>query len=366
MLAPQETARDAQRVPMLDVLRFVAIAAVASFHFGFLGPPGIGTEGVAVPALSAFARYGYLGVPVFFMISGFVIAFSADNKTAMEFAVARFVRIYPTFLLCMTLTMIMTATFGGPRFFAGFSQWAANLVIAAPAFGRPYADLAYWSLVLEVTFYAWVAGLIVFNVFPKRIDSLVAIWLGITFVNELTIDSTIVEKVFLSDYSGFFATGLMTYELHKGRRDLQAQALLALSVGCAVFLAIHKLEWLRANAHAQFDDGVVATIIVASAAVVLCSTRIARLPLPAGAVLAIGGVTYPFYLLHQQIGYDVLNALGANRPHPATVAAVLMGVLLLSWLIWRYFERPLHGWMRRALRAALRRRSQDLAKASPT
>ena len=344
-------ARGPKRVPMIDLLRFAAIMGVASFHYGFLGPPGIGMDAVAAPALSPIGRYGYLGVPVFFMISGFVIAYSAENKSATEFALARFIRIYPTFVLCMSLSCIVTILIGAPKFSVTFTQWAANLFIAAPALGRPYVDLVYWSLILEVTFYAWVAALLALKLFPRKLDSLVAIWLAITFLNELTIDAVWVEKLFMVDYSGYFATGLMIYEFHKGRRDLRMQALLGLSAGCSVFLAIHKVDWLRAYTHSHFDDTVVACVIVVSIIVLLQCTKIERLPLRQGAVLAIGGVTYPFYLLHQQIGYDMLHALGLP-PTLGIVVAVLGIVLLMSWGLWRWFERPVQAWAHRVLRGS--------------
>jgi peptidoglycan/LPS O-acetylase OafA/YrhL len=53
-------------------------------------------------------------VPAFFVISGFVIAYSAEGRTATGFAIARFSRIYPTFVFCMTLTCLAIAFLGVP------------------------------------------------------------------------------------------------------------------------------------------------------------------------------------------------------------------------------------------------------------
>lgn len=55
--------------------------------------------------------------------------------------------------------------------------------------GQPYVDTSYWSLVIEVVLYGWVAALMAFGLFPRRIDAIILAWLAITFVNELTIDA---------------------------------------------------------------------------------------------------------------------------------------------------------------------------------
>jgi peptidoglycan/LPS O-acetylase OafA/YrhL len=90
--------------------------------------------------LAPVAQYGFLGVPVFFAISGFVIAYSAEGRTPVGFAIARFSRIYPTFVLCMTLTFAVTVVFGAGHFEVTPAQWLANLFIAAPLVGQPYVD----------------------------------------------------------------------------------------------------------------------------------------------------------------------------------------------------------------------------------
>src|SRR6195952_762457 len=203
------------RVEALDLLRLVAVLAVVLYHFGFWGP----AHQTAIPSMASFAKYGFLGVPVFFIISGFVIAYSAEGRTATGFAIARFSRIYPTFVFCMTLTFLAIVFLGPPHFNATWAQWAANLFVAAPALGQAYMDTSYWSLVIEVVFYAWVAILISVGLFPRRIDSIILIWFGITFANELTVDLPLIEKLFIADDSGFFAIGLLIYEYYRGRRD---------------------------------------------------------------------------------------------------------------------------------------------------
>jgi peptidoglycan/LPS O-acetylase OafA/YrhL len=238
---------DQSRVPGLDLLRLAAVAAVVFYHYGFWGPASHGAPQVALPYLASYAQYGFLGVPIFFAISGFVIAYSAEGRTPVGFAIARFSRIYPTFLFCMTLTFATILLLGGTNFEVSFAQWFANLFVAAPALGQSYVDTSYWSQVIEVAFYAWVAAFLALGLFPRRIDAIILVWLGITFANELTIDAPIFEKIFIADDSGFFAVGLLIYEYYRGRRDLKLFSILALSVGTSVFQAIHRCRRSRAS-----------------------------------------------------------------------------------------------------------------------
>jgi peptidoglycan/LPS O-acetylase OafA/YrhL len=289
--------------------------------------------------LASIARYGFLGVPIFFVISGFVIAYSAVGRTASAFAIARFSRIYPCFLFCMTLTFTALLIIGPPQFEATVGQWGANLIIAATALRQSYMDSAYWSLVVEVTFYGWITILLATKIFPNRVDAIVLIWLWLSMTNELTADDQIVSRIFLTDHSGFLATGLIIHEFYRGRRDLVLQCLLGLSIATALFQAVHNLRWLRDNNNV-FDDWVVATICLGSILLIIAATRIPRLPIRSSVVFAIGGITYPFYLLHQQLGYIMLERIARVDRPSWLVAAILLTIAMLSWMTWRFVERP--------------------------
>jgi peptidoglycan/LPS O-acetylase OafA/YrhL len=342
---------DSSRLPALDLLRLAAVGAVILYHYGFWGPASHGVPQVALPALAPLAQYGFLGVPVFFAISGFVIAYSAEGRTAVGFAIARFSRIYPTFVLCMTLTFAATILFGAGHFTVTPTQWFGNLFVAAPLVGQPYIDTSYWSLVIEIVFYAWVAAFIALGIFPRRIDAIILAWLAITFANELTIDAPIFEKLFMADDSGFFAVGLLIYQHYRGRRGAKLWALCALTLGTAVFQAVHKIERLGVHTHGSFDPRIVAAICVVSLGLVLLATRIKRVPLPAKIVLAAGGITYPLYLLHMQFGYVMFMASAPERNVEVVACAIVSGVCLLSFVVWRFAEIPAQRWLKACLNA---------------
>jgi len=347
-MVPSDNEQVSTRVGALDLLRLVAVLGVVAYHYGFRGPTVGNATYVAIPEIAWFTEYGFLGVPAFFVISGFVIAYSAAGRTATGFAIARFSRIYPTFLLCMTLTFLTVLMLGKPDFSTGASQWIANLFIAAPALHHPYMDSAYWSLVIEVTFYIWVTALIGAGLFPRRIDAIVLVWLCISMANELTIDAPFMEKIFLADDAGYFSAGLMIYEFYRGRRDLMLYSILGLSTGVAIFHAVHSLAWLRSHSGTTFDAWIVAAICLGSIIIILLATLIERLPLPPRIVIAAGGITYPLYLLHQQIGYTIFMRMAPVNAKLA-VTAIIIGIGFVSWILWRYVEGPLQNAVRSRL-----------------
>ncbi len=124
-------ARD--RIEGLDILRLFAALSVVIFHYSFRGAAADDLTRVSLPALVPITKYGYLGVDLFFVISGFVIAWSAEGRHWLQFAVARFARIYPAFVFCMTADLRgddadRRAALRAPR----FQQWVANLFIFSP------------------------------------------------------------------------------------------------------------------------------------------------------------------------------------------------------------------------------------------
>ena len=337
------------RVQALDLLRLVAVLGVVFYHYGFLGPQINGIVHVAVPGVADFAKYGYLGVPIFFVISGFVIAYSAEGRTWSGFVIARFSRIYPTFVFCMTLTCLTVLLIGGANYHTTLSQWFANLFVFSTVLGQPYMDVVYWSLAIEIVFYGWVAVLIATGVFPRRIDLIILICFCITFVNELTWDLNFVEKIFLADDSGYFAVGLLLYEHHRGRRDPMLHGLLALSTGTAIFQSVHRLPKLEVLTGGTFDPWIVAAICLVAITAIFLATRIRRVPIPARVLLAIGGLTYPLYLLHLKLGYVILESNLLHHSSIANAAAIVVSIFILSWGVWRYVERPAQGWTKATL-----------------
>jgi peptidoglycan/LPS O-acetylase OafA/YrhL len=294
-------------------------------------------------------------VQLFFVISGFVIAYSAEGSSASGFAIARIARIYPGFVVCMTATFLVTLAIGAPRFETSLGQWLGNLVIVSPALRQPFMDGAYWSIVYELTFYGWLFVLIALVAFRRHIDWIVISWLAISIGNETLVHSGLVHRVFITDQSGFFAAGLLLYEIYRGRRDGTVMLLLAMSGLVAINQAFVGAAWTRDHYGIALDNRVVAAVCLASIGAVWIAMRVRRFPLPAPLILAIGGLTYPLYLLHQHIGFMLFNRFEGFASAAVLIAATAAAMIALSWTIWRFVERPAQRWLKDALTRGERR-----------
>ena len=328
------------RVEALDLLRLAAVFGVMCFHFCFYGPELNGKSFVAFPEWAGFAKYGYLGVQLFFVISGFVIAYSAVGRSASTFAIARFSRIYPAFFFCMTLTFLVTLTLGQGLFEAPLKQWLANLFIVSTALKQPYVDGVYWTLILELTFYAWVYVLIAGGIFPRYILPVLVGWFAVSLVNELWLSSHMMRKLLLTDQCGFFASGLLIYEISRGRGNAAVQTLLGCAAVVAMVSAVRHADEMREMTGGSFNVLIVAALALCCVAITVVAAWLPKLPISPKVTSLLGGITYPLYLLHQMIGYVAFLLLRNYVAAGPLLAAIVASVAVASWVVWRFVDRP--------------------------
>ncbi len=322
-----------RRIHELDLLRFIAAFAVVVHHyhehlFGFSER----MLGVADP----FSRFGYLGVELFFMISGFVILMSAQGRSPRDFAVSRFVRLYPTFWLAVALTALaMMAAGAAPP----VGTVLANLTMLHTYFGVEHLDGTYWSLVVEMRFYVLVAIVIRLGLL-HRIEDLLLGWMCFAALRLVINPPAFLDQLLLSRYSHLFISGAVFYLVWRdhaftGRRV----GLLVLGIVLGTRYAGFDAADRAADHGADFPtwQPQVAVVLFFAAFLLIVWNGIPGLR---GRDLAsIGAMTYPLYLLHHMIGRQIFASWEAD-PY-VQVVAVSAGMILVSHLIARYFEAPL-------------------------
>lgn len=311
----------AQRFGALDLLRLVAALAVLLFHWSFTFPS---RSGAPMEVRLSGAQYGWLGVELFFLISGFVILMSASESKAGRFVRLRAIRLYPGFWICCTLTALVTNSFGG---------WLANLTMVPAWLGVRPIDDVYWTLLVELEFYGLVAIVLALRQL-HRVELLLWVWLAITWLP---------GGAALQTYGAFFVGGAACYLVSKGG-GLRVHALLLLAWTSSIIAAQAQVPDVNhAFVTARLEPAVVATLVTLFfVAMYLIATR--RIDVkPSPLALAFGGLTYPLYLLHDQIGLRLFRYL--ELPPWLAFACALFAILGLSWYVYR-LERPIMRWLR--------------------
>jgi peptidoglycan/LPS O-acetylase OafA/YrhL len=152
------------RLYEIDLLRFLAASAVLLYHWSFAGAAREPWTVMQYPLISPFARYGYLGVDLFFIISGFVVLMSAMGSTPKRFFISRVVRLYPAFWVCCLLTFTVAMLIGAPRFHVPAKHLLVNLTMMQGFLDVPHVDGVYWSLAVELKFYFLILGLLLVRI----------------------------------------------------------------------------------------------------------------------------------------------------------------------------------------------------------
>jgi peptidoglycan/LPS O-acetylase OafA/YrhL len=339
-------------LPSLDGLRGIAVLLVLLTHLSL---------SEAVPALEAFKnaiRAGYLGVDIFFVLSGFLVTRVlrhdlGSGKTLGRFLWRRSLRIFPAYYLLLAILALVAP---------GSYLWACLLYVsnfvdaARPAVEHPMRHA--WSLAIEEQFYL-VWPLLYWWLGDQRARW--AAFVGMPIVALLTLAGLAVAA--LPAFGGH-DLGDWTYRLPTTR-------LLSLSLGCSLAFAE---GWLRAMPRrlliATIAAGMLGLVGLAAGAVVrlngaiatvgfacisLCTVLVAlrldaiRSPLgsPLGALLAngpltaIGRISYGLYLYHFPIFIALRVRYADDDP---TIGRVLLAVALafvVAIISYRWIERPI-------------------------
>ena len=151
MHSPEHKSSTGDFFPALDGIRGCAILSVVIFHLAYFNP--------ASPIqnlLFSFTKAGFMGVPVFFVLSGFLISYlvikTQDEFSAIFYAFRRASKILPPFLISLFLFSLLALVWKNPK-----NIWlsAAAYLLTLPNFTSGWDGInpVYWSLMVEMHFY---------------------------------------------------------------------------------------------------------------------------------------------------------------------------------------------------------------------
>ena len=372
----------------IDALRFLAALMVVLFHLLYLtgvmpqSYSGWASGGhVVFPEAYAWSHFGWVGVQIFFVISGFVIAYSASNATAYSFFSGRVVRLVPGVWICATVTLAVTLALECCAKAGDTLMSYLNSVMFSP-FGT-WMDGTYWTLGIEIAFYTLVLAFIAARRFGWVLYLAMAMgtasaifWVVVTVAGGgdgalavLMARLLASRKValLLLPHGVFFGLGvLLWWELTvRHRRAHYPWMLLFIGAGCLQI--IYRAQQYNLKFGVDYSPTVALGVWLAALVAMVLSVRynsvLHRAPQALLRALRMAGLmTFPLYLLHQVNASAVMGLLAeAGWPRWGAFAAALLCALVASWLVAAHLEPALQ----KVLRAGLARLRPRQAPAAP-
>ncbi|MEU7055340.1 acyltransferase [Streptomyces sp. NPDC046197] len=348
---PRET-----RLRALDGLRLVAALMVAAYHYGGRDGDVAKAWGSSprhlFPALHQYFAYGCLGVQVFFVISGFVICMSGWGRPLRSFFASRASRLLPAYWVAIVL---VTGVFALPMVAyktVSPSDALVNLTMLQMPLGVDRVLGVCWTLWAEIRFYALFALCIVLPGANRRRVILFCAGWTLAYAIAQGAKQPLLDIVLMPEYAPFFIGGVGLYLVHRDRRDIHAWGIVAVSWLIGQHYAVQQL-WHAPTVHAfshRSASGIMLVVTLGFLAV--AAIALGWLSWANWRWLTVAGaLTYPFYLVHEHLGWVVIHALhrGLGIPSYGTFLLTVTVMLLLAWLLNRYVEQRLTPMLRTAL-----------------
>ncbi|MFI6479378.1 acyltransferase family protein [Nonomuraea sp. NPDC050663] len=336
------------RLYEMDALRLIAALCVVLFHYTFSGWAK-GETAVVFAAESVVSKYGYLGVDLFFLISGFVVLMSAWGRSPRDFAVSRFVRLYPAYWVGVVVTAVVVATLGAGVFEVTPVQFLANLSMFQSVADIPNVDVVYWTLWTEMRFYAVIFALTLVGMTKNRMMAVLWGWLALTFAVQAGLAPRVLDLLVQSEFSHYFIAGMAMFMLYRFGMSLQIALIIPICLGNAVFRAVGFAEAVGRRYQVGYSDAViVAVVVLIFVVMLLVATRVTK-PLGRPGMVTAGALTYPLYLLHAHIGFILFNLFDAHVNAYVLLAGITTLMLVAAYGMHRFVEKPLASRLKRAL-----------------
>jgi peptidoglycan/LPS O-acetylase OafA/YrhL len=337
----------------LDLLRFLAALAVVFFHYTFLNAV-ISKEVPTYPFLEDFFKYGYLGVELFFIISGFVILLTTINKSPVEFAISRVTRLYPAFWIALILTSISILIFVADDLKnVSFNRFLLNLSMIPEYLGTENIDPVYWTLQVEIKFYFWV--LIVVSL--KRlgnIEGFIMAWLFLSILEIFHVMHEYTHFLIIPEWAPYFSAGALFFLIRTQGFNLQRGLLLFLSYLLSVHFAIEGALEKTLLHEIYFSPIVVITLISLFYLMFIWVISLKRTNLNSPRLAIIGALTYPLYLIHNVIGEIAFRHFTQHTNKYLLLILVLVFMLIISFIMSRFLEPKLGNLLKLKLTRAFK------------
>lgn len=296
-----------QHIPQVDYIRAIASLMVAVFHLGGKGFPVVG--------------YGWVGVEMFFFLSGFIICWSVPAnyslKMSRTFILKRIIRIEPPYIFSMGIALLVNVLWDVNYKF-NWTDVLFHLAYLNNFFNRPYLSIVYWTLGIEFQYYLFIAIFFPFIVKKWGAWAITALCFLPIFIG--------THWGWLSTVFTFFSLGILYYLYLKGIKKLSEVLLLGVVISV---LAIYEQT-------------------LAQTLAALFALLLLVIPLKSNAIVTFfSKISFSLYLTHEIIGTKVVTYLYlyTKLPHGIMSKAIafVCGMLVsiaVAYAFYKLIEEP--------------------------
>jgi len=341
------------RIKELDALRGIAALGVVFFHY---------TLGRAEAQYGI--KLGITGVDLFFMISGFVIFMSIQNlSTSLEFAVNRFTRLYPTYWTCVTITallqLLLIISSSNNMVDLSVSKYLINLTMFQHYFSVNDIDGSYWTMIIEMVFYIFIALILSLKLVKYIIPICVVILVMIgvysilleqTFPN---LNITLTYWVRLFAHFPLFFAGILFFKI----KEQQTKWFLNYLLIALCFVIQCSLYNNSSKASSYISNAEHITMLSVYFIIFILFVNYKLQFIVTKPTLFLGKISFALYLIHQFISTAIIipyivNQLMLNFWFAAFIALIIS--ISIATLVTFFIEIPIGKKLNTALKVKLR------------
>lgn len=329
------------RILGLDILRFIAALGILSYHYLFIGPlQGYYSYDIFHP----IAFLGEFGVDLFFIISGFVILYSTTScKTPKKFLLSRAIRIYPAFLLCSAIVLLLGIFMPNTQLHDLLFRWINSFTFFEDLWGVDPLSGVYWTLMVEVKFYVLVAIIMKLKIWEKHKYNILFIWLLISILNTFMFKNEYIQMLFLTKYAGHFVFGILLYLYNKGEKENIMVPLFITSIWLIFRNMVSFTTWVRGLfPNLEYSNVDIFLILLIILGLIYWTSKIVKSKISTNTINLLGAWSFTLYLLHGDFGYCMKtqyylfiqrNNININVNEHYIMLVIFILVMILSYLV---------------------------------
>lgn len=347
----------------IDLARFGCALLVLGFHLTTAFPMSpqatvrVFDPAITLPAdWSVVTWFGWVGVEIFFVISGYVIAVSVAESDTRTFLRRRVLRLAPAAWICASIAAALLLVASSVTAIAVLARWTTAIAFMPTPVP---IDASYWTLSVEIMFYALVAATLRRGSDVRRLGLVLGLasgsfWLAIVFgvLSDADVFGGFGWPLTLLPHGVFFALGITLSTLRSGRSDgrtaLQWLFAAMLATLCTIEVVLHA-RTMADTPGIVADPAVPAAVFLAGVALIAAADRFQNVltrTLGPERMTLLGRMTYPLYLLHQTVAAALVAALvavGVGGGWALAVAAVV--TLVAAWIVSERAEPVVRSWL---------------------